>query len=121
MFNLLDYLKVKDKYCIVYHGSSSEELLQLVAVRPIIEQELKGIEVYIACRDDLLSYIVDTASDTKNKLLSTSELDVQSFGYVRELKTDLVNNPVESFLLESKLSQSLRVFHKIAGNWKKSK
>jgi len=107
MIPLFRYAKIKDHYCIYYSGPSPDYLSQLIAVKSQIESELTGIYIHIVCRDDLL-YL----GENEERIYPQSKLEELKlkFGYIRELKYDLVNNPVEALLMESELLQSLQTF-----------
>jgi len=45
------YLEVKDNYCVSYFGEDWSILDKLISSRDYIESELKGIHIYIACKD----------------------------------------------------------------------
>jgi hypothetical protein len=120
MMPLSQYAKVKDRYCICYLGPSREVVEHLIAIRPHIEKELPGIDVYLACRDKFL-YLAEGVS----RIIGQSKLveKKRQFGYIRELKTQHGQNPVESLLLESELTESLDFYFTEINpqrNWKKS-
>jgi hypothetical protein len=108
MIPLSTYAKVKDKYCLLCSGLKPEHLIQLVSIRPHIEAELPGLEIHIACKDSML-YLVKNEEriHAQSKLV---EIKTQ-FAYVRQLKYDIVNNPIEAILMESSLNESLAYFH----------
>ena len=51
------YLSVKDNYCITYFGKDRNLIQKIIKVRDLIENELKGFKIYIACDDDFRSLI----------------------------------------------------------------
>jgi len=111
---LEQYAKVKDKYCVCYFGPSPQHLAQLVAVRPYIEAELKGIEVHIGYRNDLL-YVVEK----EERIVAQSKIKERKleFGYIRELRHNPNDHPIEFFLTESNLIAALSY---LKSNWKNS-
>ena len=92
------YVKVKDRYCIYYVGPCSEYLLLLSYIRPAIEAELPGIQIYLCGADHQLP--------EGNRIFGISELDAKrnEMAYVRELTCDLVSHPIENLLKESSLT-----------------
>jgi hypothetical protein len=112
MIPLERYAKVNDKFCVCYFGSSTLHLAQLAGVRPFIEQELKGLVVYIGCRDDLL-YVVEK----EDRIVPQSQIRQRKheFGYIRDLRCNPNDHPVEFFLTESKLDAALMF---LKSNWK---
>jgi len=106
------YAKVKDKYCVCYFGPSPQYLAQLVAVRPYIETELKGLEIYIGYRDDLL-YVVEK----EERIVPQSKIKERKhhFGYIRDLRYNPNDHPIEFFLTESNLTLALSY---LKSNWK---
>jgi len=105
MIPFAKYAEVKDKYCACYFGPNRRHLLRLVAVRPYIEEELPGIEIYIGCRDDLF-YLVEN----EERILKESDVVKfkKEFGCLRDLRYEANSDPVECFLAESKLTASLQ-------------
>lgn len=99
MIPLSKYVRIKDKYCVAYFGTCDEYVDQLLAARPHIAKELPGIQVYIACRDEVFA-----KHKNQEGMLSFSQLKVEksNFPYVRELK-DRPGNIVEDFLKESNI------------------
>jgi hypothetical protein len=51
------YLDIKDKYCMAYFGDDKELLYKILEARDHIEKELKGLKVFIACKDDAKSVV----------------------------------------------------------------
>jgi hypothetical protein len=99
-FPLPHYAKIKDNYCIVYQGPNDEFVTQLIRVRPYIEEQLPGIKIYIACKDEL------TCSAKGQKTIfavSTLKERRNQFAYIRHLKNNLRDNPVKQLLEESGL------------------
>ena len=106
MIPLSQYLKVNEKYCVAYRGHSQQYVDQLIWARPYIEKELPRIQIYIACKDHLMPI-------NEKRMVPESKLKIMrnKFGYIRELKYDLVTNPIEAFLMESDLLETLKLFH----------
>ncbi len=46
---LSKYVEVKDNYCLSYFGNDVDFLNDILKARDTIEQELKGLKVFIAC------------------------------------------------------------------------
>jgi len=97
------YSKIKNRYCIAYYGPCAEYIVQLLYLRPAIEKEFPGIEIYISCRDDCIRFI-----DKKERIIFGSELNTRKkeVAYIRELRCDLKNHPVLQLIQESNLQLS---------------
>ena len=95
---LPQYAKIKDRYCIVYLGNSSEYLVQLLLLRPNMEAKYPGIKVYIACLDEAFHII-----SGHERVLNYEELKIneRNFSYIFNLKCNLTEHPVEAFMDES--------------------
>jgi len=50
---LTHYVKIKNNYCIGYFGSDKNVISKLIKYRPVIEKELPGIRIYIACNGEM--------------------------------------------------------------------
>lgn len=93
------YAKIKDRYCIAYFGSCNEYIVQLRLLRPIMERTFPGVQVYLACKDELLNTLLKNEERTLGREdLRTRRKD---FAYVRELVCDGQSHPVEEFMRES--------------------
>ena len=99
------YSKVKDKYCIAYGGHCSEYLVQLRLLRPLLEKEFPGVDIYLSGRDDFLhllhgeKYVIPYSKVKDRK---------REFGYLRELVTGK-GHPVLQFLQESGINDPVSV------------
>lgn len=95
------YAKIKDNYCVAYFGNSKEYLLQLKLLRPIMEAQLPGIKVYIACKSEAI-YLLSG----EERILTREDLQSKKneFAYVRELSCDMQSHPIEEFMKESNLA-----------------
>jgi hypothetical protein len=82
-----EYSKIKNKYCIAYHGHSNEYVARILYVLPFIEKELPGMEIFVLVDEDV-------AKTNKSDKLVTSG----SFAYTRELN--------ECFTIEDLLRES---------------
>ena len=83
MLPLTQYSKVKDRYCITYLGAANEYLLLLSYLKPAIEAELPGLQLYLCGRDETVE---------KNEV-----------AFIREITCDLIHHPVERLINESNL------------------
>jgi hypothetical protein len=45
------YVEVKDNYCLAYFGNEQDLIKTMLEARNVIEKELKGLKVFIACND----------------------------------------------------------------------
>lgn len=99
-FPFPQYVKIKDRYCIYYAGSNDEYVFQLLYLKPYIEQELSGIEIWICCKQHL-SYLVEN----QKRIIFTSEIQTHKydFAYIRDLKNNQIIHPIYELLEESKL------------------
>lgn len=92
---LSSYIAVKDKYCIGYFGGDRSLLTDMLSVRKVIEKEFPGLQIYIACKNDMQ----DLVMGSKNVIL---ESNMPSFtgklAYFRilEEKSDLIKLLEES-------------------------
>jgi hypothetical protein len=100
------YAKIKDRYCIGYFGRSNEYLVQLLLLRPNIEKELPGIQVYIACMDEVFHLLDGHPNVLTYSQLRENELN---FAYIRNLTCDLQSHPVEVLMEESQIPLSISV------------
>jgi hypothetical protein len=92
------YLTVKNKLCLSYFGVFNEFVRQLVYLRPAIEAELPGLELYIACQEDLKN---DLNCD---RVITRSEMQLLHFAYIKDLTFDQIKHPVLELLNESNLT-----------------
>ncbi len=94
---LTHYVKVKNNYCIGYFGSDENVILKLIKSRPIIEKELQGIRIYIACNEEMSELLIGEV-----RVVYDSELDDlrNKVAYFRELEPD---ETVEDLLNESNI------------------
>jgi len=92
------FRQVKDKYCIAYFGNHDDYLLLLIFLRPYIERQFQGIQIYLACKDDSF-YLLKN----EPRVVKKSEFDKNNFCYVRYLTLDMnkLLHPVHELLLES--------------------
>ncbi len=51
------YLDVKDNYCLAYFGEDKDMLQKMLLSRDNIEKELKGMKIFIACKDTMKSVV----------------------------------------------------------------
>jgi len=99
-FPFPQYAQIKDRYCISYAGSHREYIVQLLYLRPAIEQELPGIQVWI-CYPDHLSYLVRG----QERIIPASNIQEKKreFAYIRQLKGTPAEHPIWGLLQESSL------------------
>lgn len=98
MISFTKYAKIKDFYCLCYYGNSDEYLLQLLLIKPFLENRFSGIKIRIGCKDD-----------KKNMLFANNELFLSqssivserlNFGYVREIRFNGKIHPIEEIIKE---------------------
>lgn len=95
------YSKIRNRYCVAYYGPCAEFVLQLLYLRPAIEKELPGLELYISCSDNCRNFISDNT-----KIIFASEINdrKKEVAYLRELRCDLKTHPVWQWIQESQLT-----------------
>lgn len=100
MIEFTKYASIKDRYCLSYYGNCDEYLLQLSLLKPIIESQFKGIQIYIGCRDD--KKILFKENDF---VLEKSKISKQhsNFGYLREITFNGKNHPIEMLINECEI------------------
>jgi hypothetical protein len=95
---LSQYVSVKDKYCICYFGTNKETVTKLFKARELIEKELRGINVYLAVKDEMRNL----AKGKKNVIL---ECNMNAYrgkvAYSRNLEE---KEDVKDLLRESNIS-----------------
>jgi len=92
------YAKIKDRYCIGYFGRSNEYLVQLLLLRPNIERELPGVQIYIACMEEVFHLLAGHPRVLTYEQLKDNE---NNFAYIRNLTCNLQDHPVEMLMSES--------------------
>lgn len=102
------YAKVKDRYCIHYVGTNDEYVNQLLSVRPAIEQDLPGIQIYICCRVGL-SHL----KEQYEHVFLESEDYKSEVAYVRHLDGQ---NPVWHLITEDYLPKAKEAFMRVFPN-----
>lgn len=90
-----NYAKIKDNYCICYFGYSNEYLIQLDTLRPFIEKQYPGLNIYLGCKDDVAHLL-----SGKTLKLSHIKSRKSEFAHIRELKYDHQSHPIEQFIKE---------------------
>lgn len=95
------FVKIKDKYCMLYAGHCVEYLLLLKLLRPFFEEQFKGLQIYLACRDDLM-YVFNDVPNTLSK--SKLRKSHRNFGYIKEIEGKMrPPHPIHSIFTESNL------------------
>jgi hypothetical protein len=92
---LFEYISIKNKYCIGYFGSDKSLISDLLKARKVIEKDFPGLQVYIACKDEML----DLVKGVKNIILeSVMSSFTGKVAYLRilEEKGDLIKILEES-------------------------
>lgn len=99
--SILNYTAVKDKFCICYFGCCNEYVVQLIYLRPHIEQQLPGIKIYICCKPELFYLTKDC-----ERIISSSEIKErkQEFAHIRSIKCNMIDHPILGLFTESNLS-----------------
>lgn len=47
------YLEIKDNYCVLYFGEDKDILKKIIELRNFMENKLKGMKIFIACKDEM--------------------------------------------------------------------
>lgn len=95
------FTKIKNRYCIAYFGPCLEYVLQLLYLRPAIEKELPGIEVYIACRADCKRLV-----ENQPRIFLGNEVheNIRQIAVLREIRCDLKSHPILNLIEEAELT-----------------
>jgi len=88
------FVKLKDKFCILYKGPDVEYVVQLICILPHLEKHYEGLDIWIACRQNIASEF------DSPKLIPLESLDRSKFGYCYELTTDRTKYPVTNGAIE---------------------
>jgi len=100
------YAKIKDRYCVGYFGRSNEYLVQLLLLRPNIERELPGVQVYIACMEEVFHLLQGHPRVLTYRELKDNE---NNFACIRNLTCNLQDHPIETLMSESAISMRVDV------------
>ena len=93
---LTQYIKIKDKYCITYSGSCNEYVLLLKYLRPSMNKEFETVDIWLHCQEDSYEYLKDEKQTTKH-------LNEKEFAFVRKIKGNLKEHPVQKLIKESSI------------------
>ena len=93
------YAKIKDRICISYLGESSEYVVQLNCLLQIIERALNGIEIFICCKDELVSWFNNPRVFGHSKMTQKKD----NFALIKPLKFDMRIHPIIGLLNDSKI------------------
>lgn len=91
-----NFLDVKYKYCISYFGNSNEYIELLRLLRPFIESQFRGVQIHLACKDDVYYLLKD-----EPRVCRKSEFDKSNYSHVRELRFENGYHPVQTIMDES--------------------
>jgi hypothetical protein len=91
---LTKYIKVKDHYCLIYFGSSTEYLVQLRLLRPILENKFPGMNIHVCCKDEHIGVL----GDEKSLKMSGLKNAKMTFAHVYEFITGNQVHPIEELL-----------------------
>ena len=97
MIRFSEYAKICTNYCICYFGYSDEYLVQLRLLQPIIERKMKGLNIFIGCRDEKVGIL-----NGFDRVLKISDLKVRKddFAHIRELQYNGETHPIEDLMSE---------------------
>ena len=93
------YLEIKNKCCVYYFGLFNEFALQLIYLRPAIEKELPGLELYIACKNELKTII-----GNPSRVVFKEDFKDYHYAHCQELKFNQVHHPVMKLLEDSAIT-----------------
>ena len=98
--SILNYTTIKDKYCICYLGCCNEYVVQLIFLRPYIEEQLPGLQIYICCKSEL-SHL----TNGYERIIYNSEIQdkKKEFAHIRTLKCNMIDHPILELFNESDL------------------
>lgn len=65
------YLEVKDNYCLAYFGDDENLIKDILTARDVIENEFKGLNVFLACNDRMKNIV----NDKRNVILKSKMND----------------------------------------------
>lgn len=82
--DFLNYVKVKNKICLIYLGYYDFILRDLIKY-----QQSQDMELYVCVRDNLFSLV-----ESNKNTLKISDYNKNDYGYSYEVKYNLVDNPV---------------------------
>jgi hypothetical protein len=101
MIAFTEYSKIKDNLCLCYLGSCNEYLVQLKFIRPAIEKELPGINIYICCKD-IASHLLDG----EPRVIKASEIKdrKKELAYIKEINGSITNHAILNLIQESDLT-----------------
>lgn len=94
------YSLVKDKCCICYFGPCDEYAVMLKYLRPHIEKQLQGLEIFLSFKDNAL-YLLEG----EERIISKSNLKgkEREFGYIKTITCNMKDHPIEAIFKESNL------------------
>lgn len=92
---LFQYIAIKDKYCIGYFGSDKSLVSDLLKARKVIEKDFPGLQVYIACKDEMIDLLKGVKNIILESLISSFTGKVAYFRILEE-KSDLIKFLEES-------------------------
>jgi hypothetical protein len=96
---LPNYAKIRNNCCIAYLGHASEYIIQLNCLLPYIEAALPGLDIFLCCRDEIISWF-DNPKIFPAFQFSERKSD---FAFIKQLNCDMENHPVLDLLEESKI------------------
>ena len=98
---LSKYKEIIDNYCIVYRGSNENHIKQLIEVRPKLETKF-NLNVFVCIHD---RYSDIASSEQRVILLDHLKETTKEYAHIREIKDNLINDPIADFLSECKLEK----------------
>lgn len=100
MIEFTKYAQIKDRYCVCYFGPAEEYVLQLMLLKPVIEEKYQGVQIFVGCRDESANLFPNNNFVFKHSDLRTRRFD---FGHIKELRFNGKTHPIEQFLEESNI------------------
>lgn len=95
----LIYVNTKNKLCISYHGIIGEFILQLLFIKPKIQEKYPEFDLYISCKDE----IFERLKTLDNKLIPMSDIEKKQFINFYNINHNHFCHPIEKFIDENHL------------------
>lgn len=93
-----NFIRVRNKYCCCSFGNNNDYVLMLKHLRPHVEASLPGLQMHIACRDESFYLLQD-----EPRVTPKSGFDKNNYSFVREVRPDASDHPIQKLLEESKI------------------
>jgi len=98
MITPAQYSLIKNNYCIFYNGNCNEYLLWLKFLRPQIEHQFPGLNLWIVCKHSQLYLFND-----EPRIVSVETYKKEQFAYVETLTCDMTSHPIQELVNKSNI------------------